>query len=530
MSSLFAMRALLFAGEMFFASTLVVALARAATVGRPASVRHLVWLVAFSTLLFLPLLAAFAPTFVQFALSAPAAPAVDQLDVAVTTATTPEPTAFSLDAATIVRLLLAAWLGGACLIALRSIAAAFGLRALRRNSVVHDFDDLPNTAARCELRISTGEDDCGPVTWGVLRPVILLPKNSVFWTRERFEAVLLHEQAHIARCDSLAQMLSWIACAIYWPNPLVWVAARMMRREAEIAADDAVIVSGVKPSVYAGELLDLATEFQAQRLSPAMPLFMAAPSSLEVRLKSVLAPTQQRSGVTKMDVLKITCAALLTTTAMVLARPSLAQDAPPSPPTPPAAVEQQALPPAPPAAPQDIPPPPAPPSAEALSAPPALPAPSAMPIPPVPPAADTADDRHIVIIENGHRVGPEEEKRIRVLVTKARAEARAAMAKARPEIERAMAEVRRSEIKIKGMRDEGPEVDAELAKVKPEIDAAIEQARVELRKAKLDDVKIKESVDKALQKVEIRIEARKSHEKDATPDESDTDTSKPDNN
>jgi hypothetical protein len=200
-------------------------------------------------------------------------------------------------------------LAGVCLIALRGLVAAFGLRALRRQSMAHDFGDLPEIEPRCELRISTADESCGPVTWGFLRPVDPASEEFRFLAaRHASKPCCCTRHAHIRRHDSLAQMLSLFVCALYWPNPLVWLGARAMRREAEMAADDAVIVAGVKPSAYAGELLQLASEFLARGPSTATALFMAAPSALEARVQSVLAPTQQRSGVTKMDVLKIACA------------------------------------------------------------------------------------------------------------------------------------------------------------------------------------------------------------------------------
>jgi beta-lactamase regulating signal transducer with metallopeptidase domain len=131
---------------------------------------------------------------------------------------------------------------------LRGVAAAIGLRALKRSSRPHSFanGDLI-VGPRYEIRLSREPNGYGPITWGLFRPVILLPFNALFWPRERLQAVLLHETAHIARRDSISQMLSMIACALYWPNPLVWMASRALRNEAEIAADDAVIASGMRP-------------------------------------------------------------------------------------------------------------------------------------------------------------------------------------------------------------------------------------------------------------------------------------------
>jgi TonB family protein len=80
---------------------------------------------------------------------------------------------------------------------------------------------------------------------------------------------------------------------VYWFHPLCWLAAARLRMESERACDDAALRIGLRPSGYAGELLDLARLFNPQ---PAIP--MATTSHLESRVKSILDPLVNRSFAT----------------------------------------------------------------------------------------------------------------------------------------------------------------------------------------------------------------------------------------
>lgn len=478
MSDLDAMRALLFAAELFAGSAVIVTLAWLTSYRQTASARHLVWTAAFAALLALPLLVAVMPSAVLFTLSS--APVVETMPLETgSIAAMPAPAAvqdgFQFDLDDVVQTLFAIWAIGFGALALRGLVARVFLYRLHRDSTAHPFDDseLPELASgrRYDLRISNTE--LGPVTWGIVRPVVLLPQKSLTWPYERLQAVLRHELAHVARRDSLSQMLARVASALYWPNPLVWLAARRLTGEAEMAADDAVLVSGMMASDYASELLHIATEFRARDLSPAMPLSMAAPSALEARLKSVLAPTLKRSGVTAMDIIKTAGIALLATTALVLARPSFAQDAPPVP-----------------SATADVATPPAPPSP-----------PTAMdaPVPPAPPAAPM----DVVAESHGHhshvhivRKFKDRDGHMHVQTIDRDGDP-AAMADIEPQIEQAEQEVKAHDAEIRAIEADRPRIEAQ-------VHAALAQARAEL--AKIDDEKIRAKVDAALARAEQQLD------------------------
>jgi len=520
MNAFFALRALLFAGEVLLGSLPIMALAFVHAMQKRASARHATYAGAFAALALLPLLVLLVPSPIRILL--PAAPQqipVETLSAAAAAAALPAPATagISLDPATVGLALAALWLAGVAFLALRFGVGAFCLARLKRRSRPFALapEDMPRIAARCrECELRLAHDDTGPITWGISRPVILLPRTATFWPRERLHAVLLHELAHIRRRDSLVQALSLAVCALYWPNPLVWMGARALRREAEIAADDSVIVAGMKPSSYAGELLRLAAEFRAGRPALAtLSLSMADRSALEARVESVLAPTALRSGVTVMDVTRAACFALVSAAAIAFACPSLAQDSPP-------------------------PPPPAVPEAPTPPEPPTPPAPPEAPTPPTPATPPSLAihvkaphiPRHALrealraeaeAMRELHKV---DWKRLHIDTERARREAREALERARPEIERAMAQMKSGEIQLKSneeamraLEEARPEIDAALTKVGPEVERALAQAREDLKKAHIH-MKIRASVDKALHDAQVKVDMRDDAERDTADD------------
>lgn len=132
-----------------------------------------------------------------------------------------------------------------------------------------------------------------PFACGVRRPIIVLPPESEAWTGERRRAVLFHELAHVRRKDLLAHTLGRIACALYWPHPLVWSAARRLRAESERACDDLVLSTGTRASEYADHLLQIVTASRHSR-APAVALPMAQRREFEGRMLAILDPRERR--------------------------------------------------------------------------------------------------------------------------------------------------------------------------------------------------------------------------------------------
>lgn len=150
-----------------------------------------------------------------------------------------------------------------------------------------------------------------PVTFGLRRPVILLPADAVTWRKETAAAALQHEIAHVARSDWVWQMLGSVACVAFWFHPLVWHAAQIQRQTAELSADGHVLESGRKASSYARSLVEVATR-RPLGSWPRSTVALAPASALESRLAALgdfHAPRKRRA----MVPLLVIAAVVLTT-------------------------------------------------------------------------------------------------------------------------------------------------------------------------------------------------------------------------
>jgi hypothetical protein len=125
----------------------------------------------------------------------------------------------------------------------------------------------------------------GPMTFGVTRPVIVLPLDARDWSAAELKRALLHELEHIQRGDWIMQITARVVAALYWFHPLVWTAWRRLGLEAERSCDDAVVISEERTD-YAEQLVTLAQRMSA---TPVRPLLgMANRSDLSTRVTAVL--------------------------------------------------------------------------------------------------------------------------------------------------------------------------------------------------------------------------------------------------
>jgi beta-lactamase regulating signal transducer with metallopeptidase domain len=361
-------------GALLKGTALLLGSAVAALLLRRASAaaRHLVWTVGVVGVLVLPPIGALLPAW-RVSVPFPALPSlpvkeaspvkyaftpetpddarvIQQLSMtsvtptassaAVVSASQPQPD-FSFSASTVPtrvnRTLIIAliWFAG-MLLSLGSLAASWlrvrGIQASAQPMRAGPFvDAVARASERLQLarppRVCVGDEQMMPMVWGLFRPVLMLPASAALWPRARLEAVILHEIAHVRRKDALTQFLAEIARAIYWFNPLVWVAARRLYLEREHACDDIVLNTGTRASEYAGELLDLVRSLRTTRATALAAIAMARPSQLKVRVHAVLDDARSRRALTPRFVVAIAVGALVLLLPLAALHPSRADAA-----------------------------------------------------------------------------------------------------------------------------------------------------------------------------------------------------------
>lgn len=171
---------------------------------------------------------------------------------------------------------------GVVLLLLRLIAGLATLRHWTRRAVPASNPRWLAAAARasaalrCPVHLLVSPQVAAPLSWGVA-PAWVLIGPATQDRAEQADAVIAHEMAHIRRLDWPVLILSRLATAIFWFNPLVWLVDRALARQAELAADEDA-VRHVALVDYARTLLTVAT----LTAHPAA-CGMAAPKSMLAR-------------------------------------------------------------------------------------------------------------------------------------------------------------------------------------------------------------------------------------------------------
>ena len=206
----------------------------------------------------------------------------------------------ALEACWLEKIRSAAWLRKILPVLWLSVAALLGIRISARH--LHSLKcyrmSLPaggNAAEkwlqehRSLRKISVRSSDLisGPLTYGILRPVILLP-SEIHLDEEEFLCIMEHEWVHIRRNDVFVKYLMCLAVCVYWFHPLVWMMARLLEQDMEIACDEEALdkYPDCFKKTYALSLIRLA-QGRRDSLWPVRACF-ARHSEIEERIRMIM--------------------------------------------------------------------------------------------------------------------------------------------------------------------------------------------------------------------------------------------------
>lgn len=156
-----------------------------------------------------------------------------------------------------------------------------------------------------------------PLTFGVVRPVVIVPKacsEAQGWAGERMRFVLAHELCHVRRCDVALKCVLAAAVCLHWFNPLAWIMWVLAARDIELACDEAVVRLLAKGSLgqvraeYARTLIDM--EEMKSGLASFEVCNAFNRTAMEERVVAI------------MHIRKTTCAALLASSLLVAGVPA----------------------------------------------------------------------------------------------------------------------------------------------------------------------------------------------------------------
>jgi TonB family protein len=187
------------------------------------------------------------------------------------------------------------WIGGVLLLSLQRVMSCVAVRRMRSRGVCFASEEwhaeLARLAAQARvLRPVHLLESCFaeiPMVLGHFRPVILLPIGLLAnLPPGQVETILLHELAHIRRCDYLVNAMQRIVESVLFYHPAVWWISKVMRAERENCCDDVVVSVSRHANEYARALAAL----ERNRAPRQQAAVAATGGTLVKRIRRLLYP------------------------------------------------------------------------------------------------------------------------------------------------------------------------------------------------------------------------------------------------
>lgn len=141
------------------------------------------------------------------------------------------------------------WLAGALVM----LSFTFGCNFQFARMLARNRQEVPVPETRVQVYVSSWVKT--PCLVGIFRPVIYLTPE-VAADRSSWNHVISHELTHLDHLDHAFSTLRCVALCLHWYNPLVWLAARISKEDAELACDEGTIARlGEQERIGYGETL-----------------------------------------------------------------------------------------------------------------------------------------------------------------------------------------------------------------------------------------------------------------------------------
>lgn len=195
----------------------------------------------------------------------------------------------------------ALWLAGMVLLAAWfAVSYVRSRRKFRASLPVEDGFAADWARAHRSIAVRVSDQISTPLTYGFLRPVILLPKRMDWEDDAALAHILTHEHVHIRRLDSVTKLALAAVLCVHWFNPAVWLLYVLANRDIELACDEAVVRLLGQPGAYARTLLRM-----EESKSCCRPLYSHfSQTAIEERIKAIM-------KLKKTSALALACALLL---------------------------------------------------------------------------------------------------------------------------------------------------------------------------------------------------------------------------
>jgi beta-lactamase regulating signal transducer with metallopeptidase domain len=200
--------------------------------------------------------------------------------------------------------MLVIWAIGAIILIIRALVEY--LRFKHRVNTDRQINDptISNIATECKAALHLDKKvsiiTCPyvrtPVTFGFMRPIVLLPVGIAHKLGEhKLQMVILHELCHIKRKDIFKNYLWLIAKVISWFNPLVYIAYKQHIHSIELACDEMVLKNiGSDDSFdYTQSLLDVLRMSRSQKVAPVALSFCQDKKKIRKRVENMITPQRK---------------------------------------------------------------------------------------------------------------------------------------------------------------------------------------------------------------------------------------------